>query len=66
MSSRWQSLAIITIEACSLDLFQDPGISSTSPPGSYPSFDDGLKRDVFIKNATGQTLIGKVRPLFSV
>lgn len=48
-----------------LFLPQDPGISSTSPPGTYPPFDDGLKRDVFIKNATGEILIGKVRPLFS-
>ncbi|KAM9345735.1 lysosomal alpha-glucosidase [Symphorus nematophorus] len=43
-------------------LILDPGISSTSPPGTYPPFDDGLKRDVFIKNATGQILIGKVWP----
>lgn len=41
---------------------QDPGISSTSPHGTYPPFDDGLKRDVFIKNATGSILIGKVWP----
>ncbi|XP_058510594.1 lysosomal alpha-glucosidase-like isoform X3 [Solea solea] len=41
---------------------QDPGISSTSPTGTYPPFDDGLKRDVFIKNVTGQILIGKVWP----
>ncbi|XP_029014912.1 lysosomal alpha-glucosidase [Betta splendens] len=43
-------------------LILDPGISSTSPPGTYRPFDDGLKRDVFIKNATGQILIGKVWP----
>ncbi|XP_051905568.1 lysosomal alpha-glucosidase isoform X2 [Hippocampus zosterae] len=43
-------------------LILDPGISSTSPPGTYRPFDDGLKRDVFIKNATGQLLIGKVWP----
>ncbi|XP_071372325.1 lysosomal alpha-glucosidase [Centroberyx affinis] len=43
-------------------LILDPGISSTSPPGTYPPFDDGLRREVFIKNATGQTLIGKVWP----
>ncbi|XP_022608272.1 lysosomal alpha-glucosidase [Seriola dumerili] len=43
-------------------LVLDPGISSTSPPGTYPPFDDGLKRDVFIKNATGHILIGKVWP----
>uniref|UniRef100_A0A4W6DRM1 Lysosomal alpha-glucosidase n=1 Tax=Lates calcarifer TaxID=8187 RepID=A0A4W6DRM1_LATCA len=43
-------------------LILDPGISSTSRPGTYPPFDDGLKRDVFIKNATGHILIGKVWP----
>uniref|UniRef100_A0A3Q1ES03 Lysosomal alpha-glucosidase n=1 Tax=Acanthochromis polyacanthus TaxID=80966 RepID=A0A3Q1ES03_9TELE len=43
-------------------LILDPGISSSSPPGTYPPFDDGLKRDVFIKNATGHVLIGKVWP----
>uniref|UniRef100_A0A3Q4G3E9 Lysosomal alpha-glucosidase n=1 Tax=Neolamprologus brichardi TaxID=32507 RepID=A0A3Q4G3E9_NEOBR len=43
-------------------LILDPGISSSSTPGTYPPFDDGLKRDVFIKNATGQILIGKVWP----
>ncbi|KAM6966271.1 lysosomal alpha-glucosidase [Tautogolabrus adspersus] len=43
-------------------LILDPGISSTSPPGTYPPFDDGVKRDVFIKNATGHILIGKVWP----
>ncbi|MEQ2162624.1 hypothetical protein GOODEAATRI_021724, partial [Goodea atripinnis] len=37
----------------------DPGISSTSPPGTYPPFEDGVKRDVFLKNATGHILIGK-------
>ncbi|XP_074553589.1 lysosomal alpha-glucosidase [Halichoeres trimaculatus] len=43
-------------------LILDPGISSTSRPGTYPPFDDGLKRDVFIKNATGHILIGQVWP----
>ncbi|KAI5097402.1 lysosomal alpha-glucosidase isoform X1, partial [Silurus meridionalis] len=43
-------------------LILDPGISSTSPPGSYKPFDDGQQREVFIKNLTGQTLIGKVWP----
>lgn len=43
---------------------KDPGISSTSPPGTYLPFDDGVKRDVFIKNATGHILIGEVRPFF--
>ncbi|XP_062874741.1 lysosomal alpha-glucosidase [Trichomycterus rosablanca] len=43
-------------------LILDPGISSSSPPGSYKPFDDGERRGVFIKNLTGQTLIGKVWP----
>lgn len=43
-------------------LILDPGISTTSPPGSYPPFDDGVKRDVFIKNTTGDILIGEVWP----
>lgn len=40
---------------------QDPGISSTQPGGSYWPYDEGLRRDVFIKDADGKTLIGKVR-----
>ncbi|NXL92505.1 LYAG glucosidase, partial [Alectura lathami] len=40
----------------------DPGISSSGPPGTYRPYDDGLKRGVFIRNATGQPLIGKVWP----
>ncbi|NWH68239.1 LYAG glucosidase, partial [Geococcyx californianus] len=40
----------------------DPGISSLGPPGTYKPYDDGLKRGVFVRNATGQPLIGKVWP----
>uniref|UniRef100_A0AAV2LKQ6 Uncharacterized protein n=1 Tax=Knipowitschia caucasica TaxID=637954 RepID=A0AAV2LKQ6_KNICA len=40
----------------------DPGISSTQPPGAYWAFDEGLKRGVFIRDADGNTLIGKVWP----
>ncbi|NXE82841.1 LYAG glucosidase, partial [Cochlearius cochlearius] len=40
----------------------DPGISSSGPPGTYKPYDEGLKRGVFIQNATGQPLIGKVWP----
>ncbi|KAJ7315883.1 hypothetical protein JRQ81_002045 [Phrynocephalus forsythii] len=40
----------------------DPGISSSSPSGSYKPYDEGLKRGIFILNATGQPLIGKVWP----
>ncbi|TNM97351.1 hypothetical protein fugu_015507 [Takifugu bimaculatus] len=43
-------------------LILDPGISTTSPPGTYAPFEDGLKRDVFIKNSSGHILIGKVWP----
>ncbi len=27
----------------------DPGISSTQPNGTYPAYDEGLKRGIFIK-----------------
>ncbi|NXR00109.1 LYAG glucosidase, partial [Sagittarius serpentarius] len=40
----------------------DPGISSSGPPGTYKPYDEGLKRGVFIRNATGQPLVGKVWP----
>ena len=40
----------------------DPGISSTQPAGSYPPYDEGLKRSIFIKkfNST-EPIIGKVK-----
>ncbi|XP_070579688.1 lysosomal alpha-glucosidase-like isoform X1 [Ptychodera flava] len=40
----------------------DPAISSTQPKGTYPPFDEGVAKDVFVKNATGDILIGKVWP----
>ncbi|XP_041073054.1 lysosomal alpha-glucosidase-like isoform X3 [Carcharodon carcharias] len=40
----------------------DPGISSTQTAGKYKPYDDGVKEGVFIKNETGQPLIGKVWP----
>uniref|UniRef100_A0A8C6L2Q3 Alpha glucosidase 2 n=1 Tax=Nothobranchius furzeri TaxID=105023 RepID=A0A8C6L2Q3_NOTFU len=40
----------------------DPAISSTQPKGSYWPFDEGLKRGVFMKDAEGKPLIGKVWP----
>ncbi|XP_027968262.1 lysosomal alpha-glucosidase isoform X2 [Eumetopias jubatus] len=43
----------------------DPAISSSSPPGSYRPYDEGLRRRVFITNETGQPLIGKVWPGFT-
>ncbi|KAM5135364.1 lysosomal alpha-glucosidase-like [Mantella aurantiaca] len=44
----------------------DPAISSASVPGSYPPYDEGLKRQVFITNGTGQPLVGKVWPGLTV
>ncbi|MBN3305105.1 LYAG glucosidase, partial [Amia calva] len=40
----------------------DPGISSTQPAGSYWPYDEGMKRGIFIKDFSGNTLIGKVWP----
>lgn len=40
---------------------QDPGISSTSPRGSYWPFDEGLRRGLFLNTTQGQPLIGQVR-----
>lgn len=42
---------------------QDPGISSTQREGSYWPYDEGLRRDIFIKDADGEILIGKARLL---
>ncbi len=39
----------------------DPGISSTQPAGSYPPYDDGLKRGIFItKFNSTDPIIGQV------
>ncbi|XP_069786190.1 lysosomal alpha-glucosidase isoform X2 [Narcine bancroftii] len=43
-------------------LILDPGISSEQGAEKYKPYDDGLKRGVFIKNETGEPLIGKVWP----
>lgn len=40
----------------------DPAISSNQPAGSYPPYDDGVEMDIFIRNSTGQLLIGMVWP----
>ncbi|XP_065588967.1 lysosomal alpha-glucosidase-like isoform X2 [Cyrtonyx montezumae] len=40
----------------------DPGISSTSPRGSYWPFDEGLRRGLFLNTTQGQPLIGQVWP----
>jgi alpha-glucosidase (family GH31 glycosyl hydrolase) len=40
----------------------DPGISSTQPAGSYPTYDEGLKRHIFItKFNSTEPLIGTVK-----
>jgi len=39
----------------------DPGISITQPPGTYPPYDDGLKRAIFMtKFNSTEPIIGKV------
>nr|KAG5713836.1 hypothetical protein BaRGS_024463 [Batillaria attramentaria] len=43
----------------SSELRKDPGISSTQTPGTYPPFDQGKQMDIFIKNASGEILVGK-------
>ncbi|XP_066517719.1 lysosomal alpha-glucosidase [Hoplias malabaricus] len=40
----------------------DPGISSNQPSGSYMPFDEGIKQGIFIKNSSGEVLIGQVWP----
>ena len=40
----------------------DPGISSVQTAGSYPPFDDGVKRKIFIKKSDSDDfIVGKVR-----
>ncbi len=42
----------------------NPGISSTQPAGSYPPYDDGMKRGIFIKKyKSNDTIIGKVKQI---
>ncbi|KAK7508003.1 hypothetical protein BaRGS_00000968 [Batillaria attramentaria] len=40
----------------------DPGISTEQAPGTYPPFDQGKQMDVFIKNASGELLVGQASP----
>lgn len=47
-------------------MFQDPGISSVQAPGTYPPYDQGVQMDIFIKNATGQILVGKVNVIIKL
>lgn len=37
----------------------DPGVSASEPAGSYPPFDDGVSKDVFVKNRDGSVFIAK-------
>ena len=39
----------------------DPGISPTQPPGTYPPYDDGLKRAIFVtKFNSTEPIVGQV------
>merc|ERR1711871_1527982 len=40
----------------------DPAIPSFMPAGTYPPFDRGIEASVFIKNESGDPLIGSVWP----
>ncbi|XP_018419368.1 PREDICTED: lysosomal alpha-glucosidase-like [Nanorana parkeri] len=40
----------------------EPAIGNSSPPGSYPPYEDGLQRGIYVTNETGQPLVGKVWP----
>ena len=40
--------------------FQDPGISSTQPRGSYPAYDTGIEMGIFLNDSTGKPIVGKV------
>ncbi len=43
----------------------DPGISANQPNGTYPAFDDGLKRGIFIRKFNSTDLIiGQVKQIF--
>ncbi|CAF1071854.1 unnamed protein product [Rotaria sordida] len=45
----------------------DPGISPTQPPGTYPPYDDGLKRAIFMtKFNSTELIIGQVSPGLTV
>ncbi len=45
----------------------DPGISSTQPSGTYPPYDEGLKRAIFVtKFNSTEPIIGKVESYLHV
>ena len=39
----------------------DPAISSGEPAGSYPAFEEGERLGVWLRNSSGQPLVGQVR-----
>ena len=39
----------------------DPAISSGEPAGSYPAFEEGERLGVWVRNSSGQPLVGQVR-----
>ncbi|KAK3612142.1 hypothetical protein CHS0354_031217 [Potamilus streckersoni] len=56
-------VVILILRRLEMMAFEDPGISSEQPPGTYPPYDDGVREDIFIKtHDSSQILIGKVWP----
>ncbi|XP_068117960.1 lysosomal alpha-glucosidase-like isoform X2 [Hyperolius riggenbachi] len=43
-------------------LIMEPAIGTSSPTGSYPPYEDGLRRGIYVTNSTGKPLVGKVWP----
>lgn len=41
-------------------IITDPGISAAEPPGTYAPYDEGVAGDIFLKNASNSTLMGRV------
>jgi len=38
----------------------DPGVSGSEPPGSYPPYDRGLDMNVFLRNSSDDSFVGRV------
>lgn len=38
----------------------DPGVSAAEPSGTYPPYDEGIAKDIFVKNSDGSVFIGRV------
>lgn len=53
-------IAVIDTDVPRLTPAQDPGVSGSEMPGTYPPFDEGLEMDVFVKNVTGGIVYAKV------